>query len=89
MIELVDSSKVEPIDKIMESYPSAKVLLLDVDASDISHVKGAVYKVSRSADEFDALCVEQDNLIRQGKSAMIVGSYSDWGDVGVQYEVNS
>ena len=86
MIELVDSSKVEPIDDIREAYPNFKVLLTNVDFSDMSHIGGSVYKISKSSDSFRDLCVEREELEREGASVMIIGSYNNGVGIGVQYE---
>lgn len=85
MIDYKNSTKVEYIDDVRSQYPNCKVLITQVDLTDMENVKGIVYAISTSRDTYDLLCIEKGNLMQQGIMSMIIGSYGGFG-VGIQYE---
>ena len=86
MLEYVqNNSEFEYKDDVIKKYPDCKVLLTDVDISDIEHIRGIVYAISRSADSFDEICELSDEMGKK-RLTMIVGSYNNYyGGMGLGF----
>lgn len=85
-LEYVKSNKIELLDDVRNKYANCKILLTNMDISDMQHIRGMVYAISRSRESFKALC-ELQGVLEQNKQygiTMIAGGYGG-GFVGVQY----
>lgn len=86
MLDYVNSDKLEYISDVRNRYEGCKVLMINMDISDMENIQGIVCAVSRSRDSFDELCDLKGKFAEQGVLTMILGSYGG-GFIGVQHEV--
>lgn len=73
MVEYPNKEQILNLSEVEEIYPNCRVLLKDVDMSDISNVKGTVYAISHSTESFDELCDIYDRLFDDGNNTIIAG----------------
>ena len=86
MIKYIKSNEREPISNIRNKFHNKKVLVTDLDLTDMNNITGCVYAISNETSDYDKLCKEKNN-INKYKSSMLVGSYNNGGAIGVQYSI--
>lgn len=77
MLKYINSTKLEHVNDVRNKYDHCKVLMTDLDISDMSDITGYVYAISTSEDTFNEICEKYGELHDEGKLVMIVGSYCD------------
>lgn len=82
MLKYIKSNKVEPIENIRNRFDGCKVLVIELDETDVTHLQGKVYAVSETVESYDEIYAAQRNLAQRGVTSTIVGCYGD--DINVQ-----
>lgn len=83
MLKIVKSKKRLYIGDVREQNQNCKVLVSDLNTTNMEHVTGCVYAISTTPESFVELCKLKGKLLDSNNCAMIVGSYGG-GDIGVQ-----
>lgn len=86
MIKIVDKKNIELVDNIRDTCDYSKVLIVDIDMSDMENLKGRYYAVSDNKEDEEKLYEMRNHFQDNNSIAMVVGSYNNWGDVSDLYE---
>lgn len=86
MIRYINNKQRVDMYQAMDMYKNCKVILSDLDMTDLENITGMTYAYSDDYKDFKKLC-DMKNELNKDKPAMIVGSYNNGGAVGVQYEI--
>ena len=74
-------------EEVRNKYPGCKVLMINLDISDMNNITGEIAYVSENKDTFDNIFEEQKKYESETCLTMVVGSYKDGGALGVLYRV--
>lgn len=79
MIKVINSKEIEFVDAIRDTCNYSKILIVDIDMSDMENLKGRYYAVSDNKEDEEKLYEMRNNFQDNNSIAMVVDSYNNWG----------
>ena len=86
MLKMLDEKVKRTPEDIEKEYKYCKYIIVLNDFDNLQDPEGYLYCVSTSQDSFHDICVIAHRLAKDRVPCILMGSYDNWGDFGVQYE---